>query len=73
MVGSNPTLEIIAKENSVTIVDHEKGSSIQKVVDNPMEIAKSLSDGWEPQLLDDLPDTFCGMIYNSLFTASTGS
>ncbi|XP_076931159.1 anthranilate synthase alpha subunit 1, chloroplastic-like [Bidens hawaiensis] len=60
VVGSNPTLEIIAKENSVTIVDHEKGSSIQKVVDNPMEIPKSLSDGWKPQLLDDLPDTFCG-------------
>ncbi|KAJ0725655.1 putative anthranilate synthase [Helianthus annuus] len=60
VVGSNPAIEIVAKENNVTIVDHEKGSSIQKVVDDPMEIPKSLSDGWKPQLLDELPDTFCG-------------
>lgn len=62
MVGSDPTIEFIAKENNVTIVDHKKGSFVQKVVDDPMEIPKSLSDGWEPQLLDGLPDTFCGMI-----------
>ncbi|KAL8242228.1 hypothetical protein R6Q59_012530 [Mikania micrantha] len=60
VVGSDPSIEIIAKENNVTIVDHEKGSSVQKVVDDPMEIPKTLSDGWEPQLLDGLPDTFCG-------------
>ncbi|PWA90158.1 anthranilate synthase [Artemisia annua] len=60
VVGSEPTIEIIAKENSVTIVDHEKGSLIEKVVDDPLEIPKSLSEGWKPQLLDDLPDTFCG-------------
>ncbi|KAI7747283.1 hypothetical protein M8C21_022657, partial [Ambrosia artemisiifolia] len=59
VVGSDPSIEIIAKENNVTIVDHEKGSSIQKVVEDPMEIPKTLSDGWEPQLLDGLPDTFC--------------
>lgn len=60
VVGSEPSIEIIAKENNVTIVDHEKGSLIEKVVDDPMEIPKSLSDGWKPQLLDGLPDTFCG-------------
>ncbi|CAI9295909.1 unnamed protein product [Lactuca saligna] len=60
VVGSEPSIEIIAKENKVTIVDHEKGSLIEKVVDDPMEIPKSLSDGWKPQLLDGLPDTFCG-------------
>ncbi|KAJ9553486.1 hypothetical protein OSB04_017531 [Centaurea solstitialis] len=60
VVGSEPSIEIMAKENSVTIVDHKKGSLTQKVVDDPLEIPKSLSDGWEPQLLDGLPDTFCG-------------
>ncbi|KAI7726669.1 hypothetical protein M8C21_020693, partial [Ambrosia artemisiifolia] len=60
VVGSDPTIEVIAKESSVTIMDHGKGSMIQKVVDDPLEIPKSLSDGWEPQLLDGLPDTFCG-------------
>ncbi|KAL4575033.1 hypothetical protein LXL04_021873 [Taraxacum kok-saghyz] len=60
VVGSEPSIEIIAKENKVTIVDHEKGSLTEKIVDDPMEIPKSLSDGWKPQLLDSLPDTFCG-------------
>ncbi|KAJ0538523.1 putative anthranilate synthase [Helianthus annuus] len=60
VVGSDPTIEVIAKENSVTIKDHGKGSLIQKVVDDPLEIPKTLSDGWEPQLLDGLPDAFCG-------------
>ncbi|KAI3815997.1 hypothetical protein L1987_15681 [Smallanthus sonchifolius] len=60
VVGSDPSIEIIAKENNVTIVDHKKGSFVEKVVDDPMEIPKSISDGWEPQLVDDLPDTFCG-------------
>lgn len=67
MVGSEPSIEIIAKENNVTIVDHEKGSLIEKVVDDPMEIPKSLSDGWKPQLLDGLPDTFCGMFNGKLY------
>ncbi|KAK9063384.1 hypothetical protein SSX86_017254 [Deinandra increscens subsp. villosa] len=60
VVGSNPSIEIIAKEKSVTIVDHEKGSLTQKVVDDPMEIPETLSGSWKPQLLDGLPDTFCG-------------
>ncbi|KAI3695818.1 hypothetical protein L1987_78820 [Smallanthus sonchifolius] len=60
VVGSDPSIEIIAKENNVTIVDHKKGSFVEKVVDDPMEIPTSISDGWEPQLVDDLPDTFCG-------------
>ncbi|XP_071686521.1 anthranilate synthase alpha subunit 1, chloroplastic-like [Rutidosis leptorrhynchoides] len=60
VVGSDPTIEVIAKEKNVTIVDHEKGSLTQKVVDDPLEIPKSLSDGWKPQLLEGLPDTFCG-------------
>ncbi|KAL8218122.1 hypothetical protein R6Q57_021495 [Mikania cordata] len=60
VVGSDPTIEIIAKENNVTITDHGKGSLIQKVVDDPMEVPKSLSETWKPQLVDSLPDTFCG-------------
>nr|XP_043632829.1 anthranilate synthase alpha subunit 1, chloroplastic-like isoform X2 [Erigeron canadensis] len=60
VVGSNPCMEVIAKENNVTIVDHEKGSLTEKVVDDPLEIPRSLSDGWKPQPLESLPDTFCG-------------
>ncbi|KVI04885.1 ADC synthase [Cynara cardunculus var. scolymus] len=60
VVGSEPSIEVMAKENNVTIVDHTKGSLIEKVIDDPLEIPKGLSDGWKPQLLDGLPDTFCG-------------
>ncbi|XP_076939476.1 anthranilate synthase alpha subunit 1, chloroplastic-like [Bidens hawaiensis] len=60
VVGSDPSVEVIAKENNVTIMDHNKGSLIHKVADDPLEIPKSLSDGWKPQLVDGLPDTFCG-------------
>ncbi|XP_071732775.1 anthranilate synthase alpha subunit 1, chloroplastic-like [Rutidosis leptorrhynchoides] len=60
VVGCDPTIEVIAKEKNVTIVDHEKGSSTHKIVEDPLEIPKNLSDGWKPQLLDGLPDTFIG-------------
>ncbi|KAK1355154.1 Anthranilate synthase [Heracleum sosnowskyi] len=60
VVGSQPTMEIVAKDNRVTIMDHEEGQLTEKVVDDPMEIPKSISEGWKPQLLDELPDAFCG-------------
>ncbi|KAK2983222.1 hypothetical protein RJ640_023342 [Escallonia rubra] len=60
VIGSQPAIEIVAKETNVTIVDHEKGSFTEKVVDDPMEIPRTISKDWKPQLLDELPDTFCG-------------
>lgn len=53
-------MEVVAKDNRVTIIDHEEGRLTEKVVDDPMEIPKSISEGWKPQLLDELPDAFCG-------------
>lgn len=53
-------MEIVAKDNRVTIMDHEEGRLIEKVVDDPMEIPISISEGWKPQLLHELPDAFCG-------------
>ncbi|KAK3020672.1 hypothetical protein RJ639_046265 [Escallonia herrerae] len=60
VVGSQPAIEIVAKETNVMIVDHEKGCLTEKVVDDPMEIPRTISKDWKPQLLDELPDTFCG-------------
>ncbi|MCL7028613.1 hypothetical protein MKW94_018957 [Papaver nudicaule] len=59
-VGAQPTMEILAKENSVTILDHIKGTKTEKIVENPMEIPKKLMEEWSPQLLDELPEAFCG-------------
>lgn len=72
MVGAHPAMEVVAKENKVTILDHEKGCVTEKVVDDPMAIPRSISESWRPQLVDDLPDAFCGNIrmlnYYSLLT-----
>lgn len=53
-------MEIVAKDNRVTIMDHEKGQVVEKIVDDPMDIPRSISEGWKPQLLHELPDTFSG-------------
>ncbi|KAL6980677.1 ASTRA complex subunit [Sarracenia purpurea var. burkii] len=53
-------MEIIAKENKVTILDHVKGCLTEKVVDDPISIPRSISESWRPQFFDELPDTFCG-------------
>ncbi|OVA17636.1 Anthranilate synthase component I [Macleaya cordata] len=60
VVGAQPTMEIVAKENFVTIMDHEEGLRTEEFVEDPMAIPRSLMEGWTPQLLDELPDAFCG-------------
>ncbi|KAI6676231.1 hypothetical protein NL676_037027 [Syzygium grande] len=60
VVGAQPAIEIVAKENKVTIVDHERGHLTEELVDDPMTIPRRLSETWKPQLIDDLPDAFCG-------------
>ncbi|TQD81924.1 hypothetical protein C1H46_032527 [Malus baccata] len=60
VVGSQPTMEIVAKENKVTIMDHEEGRMTEEFVEDPMVIPRRISEGWSPQLIDELPDAFCG-------------
>ncbi|CAB4301347.1 unnamed protein product [Prunus armeniaca] len=60
VVGAQPTMEIVAKENKVTIMDHEERCLTEEVVEDPMAIPRRISETWSPQLIDDLPDAFCG-------------
>lgn len=60
VVGAQPVMEVIAKDNNVTIMDHEKGSLVEEVVDDPMEIPRKISEDWKPQIIDELPEAFCG-------------
>lgn len=60
MVGAQPTIEIVAKENMVTIMDHEEGRRIEEIVDDPMTVPRRMMEGWTPQRVDDLPEAFCG-------------
>ncbi|CAJ1861072.1 unnamed protein product [Sphenostylis stenocarpa] len=60
VVGAQPSMEIVAKENKVTIIDHESGSLTEQTVDDPIMIPRKISEGWKPSLIDELPDAFCG-------------
>ncbi|XP_062156016.1 anthranilate synthase alpha subunit 1, chloroplastic [Alnus glutinosa] len=60
IVGAQPTMEIVAKEHKVTIMDHEEGRLTEEFVEDPMVIPRRISEEWKPQLIDELPNTFCG-------------
>ena len=55
-------MEIVAKENMVTIMDHYEGHRSEEIVEDPMEVPRKIMEGWEPQLIDELPEAFCGKI-----------
>ena len=70
MVGAQPCMEIVAKENKVITMDHEEGLRTEELVEDPMVIPRRITEGWKPQLLDELPDTFCGkrtLLINYMF------
>ncbi|CAN6295662.1 unnamed protein product [Urochloa humidicola] len=60
MVGAHPVMEIVAKEHRVTIMDHEKGQVTEQVVDDPMQVPRSMMEGWHPQQIEELPESFSG-------------
>lgn len=60
MVGAHPVMEIVAKEHKVTIMDHEKGQVTEQVVDDPMQVPRSMMEEWHPQQIDELPESFSG-------------
>ncbi|KAJ1701239.1 hypothetical protein LUZ63_001018 [Rhynchospora breviuscula] len=60
VVGAQPVVEIVAKEHSVSIMDHEEGKLTEEKVDDPMSIPRRIMDNWNPRLIEDLPDAFCG-------------
>ncbi|CAI9773991.1 unnamed protein product [Fraxinus pennsylvanica] len=60
VVGAQPTMEIVVKENKVTLLDHEAAKMTEWVEEDPMTIPRSISDYWKPQLIEELPDAFCG-------------
>lgn len=60
VIGAQPTIEIIAKEDKVTILDHEKGERREEKEDDPMVVPRRIMEEWKPQLFDELPDVFCG-------------
>ncbi|XP_074303086.1 anthranilate synthase alpha subunit 2, chloroplastic-like [Silene latifolia] len=60
VIGANPAMEIIAMENSVTIMNHLEGWRTQEHSDEPMMIAQRITEKFNPRQMDDLPEVFCG-------------
>jgi hypothetical protein len=66
-------MEIVAKANQVTVMDHEKKSKKEHDVSDPMTIAREVMEQWNPQITDDLPDAFCGKVSVPLSEAWMGN
>jgi anthranilate synthase component 1 len=47
-------MEIVAKENMVTIMDHYEGRRMEEIVEDPMEVPRRIMGGWKPQFIDEL-------------------
>lgn len=60
MIGAQPTMEIVAKENMVTIMDHQEGRRTEEFVEDPMIVPRRIMERWKPQCIDELPEAFCG-------------
>ncbi|GMH07371.1 hypothetical protein Nepgr_009211 [Nepenthes gracilis] len=60
VVGAQPTMEIVAKENMVTVMDHHEGRRTEEFVEDPMVVPRRIMEKWKPQHIDELPEVFCG-------------
>ncbi|GAB2274457.1 Allatostatins [Cleaved into: Allatostatin-1 [Dionaea muscipula] len=60
VVGAQPSMELVAKENKVTVMDHYEGWKTEEIVEDPMVVPRRIMERWKPQLVDELPDVFCG-------------
>ncbi|XVF19896.1 hypothetical protein REPUB_Repub11eG0151000 [Reevesia pubescens] len=56
VVGAQQSIEIVAKENMVTIINHEEGHRIEEIVEDPMTVPRRIMEGWVPQHVDELPE-----------------
>ncbi|KNA08893.1 hypothetical protein SOVF_158620 isoform B [Spinacia oleracea] len=59
IVGAQPSMEIVAKENLVTTMDHHAGKRTEEFVEDPMDVPRKIMEEWKPQLIDELPEVFC--------------
>ncbi|KAI7984493.1 hypothetical protein LOK49_LG15G01259 [Camellia lanceoleosa] len=60
VIGAQPSMEIVAKENMVTVMDHREGWKTEEIAEDPMVVPRRIMENWKPQRLDELPEAFCG-------------
>ncbi len=59
-MGAQPSMEIVAKEDRITVLNHEDGTCIEKTSEDPLGEPSKIASKWQPVKLDSLPDVFCG-------------
>ncbi len=69
MVGAQLSMEIVAKENQITVLDHEEGTWIEKTSEDPLGEPSEIASNWQPVPIDGLPEVFCGESPNSLLSS----
>lgn len=60
VIGAQPSMEIVAKEHMVTVMDHHEGRRTEEFVEDPMVVPRRIMEKWKPQRIGELPDAFCG-------------
>lgn len=60
MIGAQPTMEIVAKQNMVTVMDHHRGRRLEQFEEDPMVVPRRIMEKWKPQRIEELPEAFCG-------------
>jgi len=59
-VGANPTIEVMAKKNLVTVMNHRDGLRTKEFMADPLMVPQMITESWVPGCLDELPQVFCG-------------
>eukprot|EP00898_Chlorokybus_atmophyticus_P001811 jgi/Chlat1/2630/Chrsp178S02470 len=59
-VGAHPSIEVVAKGNQVTVLDHYKRTRVRSVEDDPMAVPVRLSSALRAVQTGELPQAFSG-------------
>ena len=59
-VGARPALEVIAREDQVTVVDHMAGTRTVSREADPLAVPQRLGAQWRPVTPEDMPPVFTG-------------
>ena len=52
-------MEIVAKENMVTVMDHRRGQRVEQFEEDPMIVPRRIMEKWKSQRIEELPEAFC--------------
>ncbi|PNW83101.1 hypothetical protein CHLRE_06g306601v5 [Chlamydomonas reinhardtii] len=59
-LGSSPALEVVATQDRVVLLDHDKGSRTVTSMADPMQLPEEISRNWRPAAVDGIPNVFTG-------------